>query len=537
MRYGKVSFWILIILFLVLHSAAAQSGGSIAYGETVTGTITDAAPVQAWTFEGQAGDVVTITMDATDLASGGLDSYLQLLDPAGEVLIENDDASATTINAAIADFTLPEDGTYTIHATRFGLETGLATGEYELTLLLVTGGEGGDTGGEGGEVLSDAQPIAYDSPVSGTLTRQNYEDAWTFEGQAGEVISIRMERVNELADLDPFLRLLDNENRELTRNDDAADGLHASEIVGFELPYTGTYTVIATRYGFESGTSAGDYTLEIHPGGQPSDGQTTPTQEPPSDDSGTQVIPGGTIQYGDFVTDTLSGDNLTYQFEGQTDDKVTISVKRHSGNLNPSLQLLDGNGNILAENAEFNGAADARITEATLPTDGTYNIVIGRDTSAAGEFVLHLFSAGSEAQAAPTEAIPPVEALPEVDLSNATYVITLSWQGTADFDLSVVDPNGDTIDYVTPQVASGGIFAGDANAGCVPNMAQPSETIYWESEPPAGIYTIGVAFVFPCADESPVSYTITITRNGEVVETIEDELSEGNFKSYERSLE
>jgi hypothetical protein len=525
-----------MILLVFLSTVFAQAGGSIAYGETVTGNITDAEPVQAWTFEGQAGDVVTITMDATELASGGLDSYLQLLSPAGEILIENDDASATTVNAAIVDFTLPEDGTYTINATRFGLETGLATGEYELTLLLATGG---DTGGDiGGETLPDAQPIAYNSPVSGILTRQNYEDAWTFEGQAGEVITIRMERVNELTDLDPFLRLLDNENRELTRNDDAADGLHASEIVGFELPYTGTYTVIATRYGFESGTSSGDYTLEIRIGGQASDGQTTPpTQDPPPDDGGAEIAPGGTIQYGDFLTGSLSADSVSYQFEGHTNDEVTISVKRQSGDLNPSLQLLDVNGNVLGENAEYNGAADARITEVSLPEDGTYTILIGRDTSASGEFVLHIFSAGDETQATPTEAAPPVEALPELDLSNATYVITLSWQGTADFDLSVIDPNGDTLDYATPQAASGGIFGGDANSGCIPNTTQPSETVYWETEPPAGTYTIGVAFVFPCADESPVSYTVTVIRNGEVIETIEDELSEGNFKSYEQSLE
>ncbi len=116
----------------------STTGGMITYGQTVSGLITDSVFQQDWTFTGQAGDTITITMIDTSEATP-LDSYLLLLDDAGNILIANDDGPAEAVgplNAMIAGFTLPADGTYTIRAARFGQAEGSSTGTYNLTLFL-----------------------------------------------------------------------------------------------------------------------------------------------------------------------------------------------------------------------------------------------------------------------------------------------------------------------------------------------------------------------------------------------------------------
>jgi len=507
------TFAILCLLLFSALSLWAQSGGAISYGEVVNGTISDDDPLQRWTFTGKSGEVVTIRMEASD---SSLDSYLQLLDADDTLLVENDDASNTTIDAMIEAFTLPADGVYTIIATRFGLESGLAEGDYRLTLEQITPG--------GSPTAEEGEPIAYNQRVDGTLNRQNFEDRWVFQGQVGDFVTIRMER-SDNSDLDSFLRLIDNEGRELARNDDGEDGIRSSEIVDFELPYSGTYTIVATRYGFESGTSSGGYELEV---------MSNSTGEMPTEEDFTISDP-VSVRYGDFVQGAISDNQLdVYEFNGRAGELVTISVKRASGDLDPLLGLLDEDFDILIENDNFNGVSDARIVDFELPADGLYTIAVIVEVPSQGDYVLHLFEKNSQPSAAPQPEVEPTQTTePEpLDLSNATLVITLAWEGTADFDLLVRDPNGDVLDYISTETAAGGHFGGDANGGCASASSAPSETAYWEATPPSGSYTIDVAHVFPCEAESPVAFSVEVSLAGEVLETFSGELNEGGLATY-----
>ncbi len=534
------AFTLMITLCLAVI-ALAQTVGTLSYGDTVTGTITNDDPIHEWTFEGAAGDVIHIQMVATNLSDGGLDSYLLLLDAAGDVLAENDDASDLTINAAIEGFELPADGSYTIQATRFGFASGLVTGEYELTLNLADAPED-DSAEE--EPPADGD-FGYDQVVTGTLNRNHVEDAWRFTGTAGEVITVRMERTD--GDLDTFLLLLDDQENELARNDDADNSTSVSEITGFRLPYSGEYTVIATRYGFESGTSGGEYTLVIRTQAEeatPEPESPTPTPTPtlspppPTPSTSPSAFPEEdfpTIRYGDFISEGLStGDEVDfYQFEGQAGDVVTISVKRIGEDINPAVGLLDKDTNILEVNLDFNGPADARIRRYVLPTDDTYIVSVLAQNEVAGSYVLHLF-----AEDIPASSLPPAPSAvpPRVGVSDAELDITLVWDGEADFDLAVTAPDGIRLDYAVTH-AGGGTFGGDANGGCAQPQAQPAESVFWESTAPRGTYQIEVAYVFPCGVVDAVGFTLTIQQNGVILETITGELTEGNFEIYDYTLD
>lgn len=114
------------------YQAELGSATPLLAGEALAGNISQDNKFDVFTFLGQANDVVNISMDNT---SGTLDPTLYLIGPSGGLLIENDDAVVgENTNSLIADFTLPEDGTYIIIATHFGALYGGTTGTYQLTL-------------------------------------------------------------------------------------------------------------------------------------------------------------------------------------------------------------------------------------------------------------------------------------------------------------------------------------------------------------------------------------------------------------------
>jgi hypothetical protein len=106
--------------------------GSIASGQPISGEFTESAQNAAYTFDGRAGDTVTI-----DLRSDEIDPLVRLIGPDGQVLAEDDD-SGGGVQARIADFALPADGTYTIEVDAFrGIDsTRVVLGAFELSLNL-----------------------------------------------------------------------------------------------------------------------------------------------------------------------------------------------------------------------------------------------------------------------------------------------------------------------------------------------------------------------------------------------------------------
>lgn len=98
----------------------------------LSGVLADAIPVQRWVFQGKAGQVLTITMQAQ---SGTLDSLLRVLDSDNTVLDENDDAADSALgqNAQIVGVRLPRDGTYFLDARRFQGE-----GTYSIVIVITS---------------------------------------------------------------------------------------------------------------------------------------------------------------------------------------------------------------------------------------------------------------------------------------------------------------------------------------------------------------------------------------------------------------
>lgn len=143
-----------------LFSDEIANAQPIAIGSTVSGTITNTEPAQAYSFDGTVGTAVTLALQAQ---SGSLDTYLALLGPDGSVVASNDDLGDST-NSGL-EYTLAADGTYTAIATRYALTIGGTEGDYTLSVSTT------------GEVVDDEQIDAGDAtgpvqttpiPVDGT---------------------------------------------------------------------------------------------------------------------------------------------------------------------------------------------------------------------------------------------------------------------------------------------------------------------------------------------------------------------------------
>lgn len=124
----------------------SDSAGDVEEG---SGEITDGYPYEVWEFEAFAGETVTVTMTTT---GGDLVPYVGILTGDQEVVL----AEGGSDNGFVAQvsYTFDQDGTYTIIATREGVDEGFTTGSYHLRLDFSAGA---------------APPAGPDAPLGDTI--------------------------------------------------------------------------------------------------------------------------------------------------------------------------------------------------------------------------------------------------------------------------------------------------------------------------------------------------------------------------------
>lgn len=211
-------------------------------GSPVTGELTAERYANFYQFDGRKDEIVTIRMERAP--GSGLDPLVVLSDSLLAELAADDD-SAGQQNGLINQFVLPRDSVYYVIATRYQREAGTSTGAYRLSLT---------RDGSAFEGVLPAVPrLDYGNATIGRISDETPDVLFAFIGSAGDVITASMLRSD--GDLDPLLRLLDADQRELVSNDDGGGGQNA-RIDRFTLPHTGVYYLQATRYQSPAGGGA-----------------------------------------------------------------------------------------------------------------------------------------------------------------------------------------------------------------------------------------------------------------------------------------
>lgn len=207
-------------------------------------------------------------------------------------------------------------------------------------------------------------PVAFGQVISGTFNNRTPRAIYYFDGLRCEAISVRLRATS--GNLDPVLTVLDNTGRAIATRDDTAGSLEAY-IDLLRLPAAGRYYIVAGRFGYGLGSTAGNYELVIERIGNGS-------------------LSGCALRYGDTAFHRITNDEpeVFYTFQAQAGDIVNVNMRASSGNLDSYLVVADSSGFILAENDDILGSLDAAVEGLFIPADGTYFIIASRYAQQAG---------------------------------------------------------------------------------------------------------------------------------------------------------
>jgi hypothetical protein len=111
------------------------------------------------------------------------------------------------------------------------------------------------------------------------------------------------------------------------------------------------------------------------------------------------------------------------------------------------------------------------------------------------------------------------DSVESADLARGRLDVTLGWNGTSDLDLSVVCPDGRTIDFSTPNNC-GGALDYDRNSSAQTMSSTPIEHITWIEEPLLrGTYKVIVnLYSLRLGAALPVPYRVLVKRGEQVLQ-------------------
>jgi len=344
----------LIVIALLLCYASVQAqddepSTALIYGGRITGIIGTQQPRAAYFFDGLRGEVVSIGLRAT---SGDLDPILLLLDASGRVITKRDDSNGErhiTINA----ITIPQSGRYYVVVGRFGMGLGSTNGNFELDIERI------GVSGESGSALR------YGDSVINNITNMTPQVYYSFRAEQGDIVNITMLRNS--GNLDPYLQVVDSTANVIADNDDLmGSGSLDAGIIGLVIQQSGTYVVVATRYGEAAGTSSGRFILTL--------------QEAENSGLGNAAQTALLITSDAPAEDEINNNNPLkyYQFNGRQDDIITLRLSRTSGSLDAFLILLDANLQEITSDDDSGGGQNAQISSYRIPADGVYYVVATR---------------------------------------------------------------------------------------------------------------------------------------------------------------
>ncbi|MFH7242274.1 MAG: trypsin-like peptidase domain-containing protein [Spirulina sp.] len=264
-----------------------------------------------------------------------------------------------------------------------GIGFAIPTNAVQQFLASVRSGQASTTN-RGGRTDQDPIPLALNgNPVQGQLDSNSnvlpdgsYYTPYSFEGQAGQRITIDM--VSN--DLDAYLILLAPDNEDFfVQDDDSGGNLNAR--LSVQLPYTGTYLILANAYA-EGETGRYQLRLSGNGGNGGNSGGTTTSPQ----GSGSILRQQGSLGPGD---DTLNDGSFyqEYRFQGRAGQTVRISLS--SNVFDTYLILLDEQGNRLGENDDRNPNDTNSELVVTLPRNGFYRVIVNAfDRTGQGAFLL-----------------------------------------------------------------------------------------------------------------------------------------------------
>jgi Big-like domain-containing protein len=339
---------------LTLYDVPPDASAAIVPGGAPV-TVSTAVPGQnaRVTFAGTSGE--RVSLDVSDVTVGTsvcCSTKISILKPDGKTLVG---ATVGTNGGFIDTQTLPSTGTYTILVD----PQSSAGGDATLTLYDVPA-----------DAAGTIVPGGPDVTVSTTVPGQNARV--TFDGVAGQRVSLDVSGVTIGTSLCCGIKVSIVRASGTIIAGPSTFGTLGGFVDTVSLPASGTYTILVDPQGSASGAA----TLTLH--------------AVPADATGT-IVPGGP---GVTVSTTVPGQNARVTFLGVSGQRVSLEISGVS--MGPStccslkVSILKPNGSLLAGPVTA-GTSGGFLDTSTLPTNGTYTIVVDPQGGVTGDASLTLY--------------------------------------------------------------------------------------------------------------------------------------------------
>jgi len=330
-------------------------GAALDLGDSLQGALQPAGDTDAYSLQGAAGQVVSLSLESEDF-----DAFLEL-EYSGEVIALDDDGG-TGYNSLISGFVLPFSGSYRVLVHALGDDE---AGEYQLSALDAT------------------PPVAVNATIvagtkAGEISESGQLQLYPFVLAAAAEVEIELRS----GDFDAYLTLYQgagpadrSPDNLLAEDDDSGAGVDAR--LALPLP-AGSYLIEARP--LISGAT-GAYTLELG-------------SSPLADDEdleGPAEIQAGKINEGRL---SPAGDLDTYRFTGSAGQQLSIGVV--SGDFDPYVELLY-QGEVLAADDDGGEDLNPLIDGFVLPVAGEYLVrVRSYADQGSGAYTVAAESAGGQ---------------------------------------------------------------------------------------------------------------------------------------------
>jgi hypothetical protein len=374
MKHRLLIVLILISLGLLLSGLLfAQDelpDNSLSYGGQIEGTLNNETPRTAYYFDGLRGEVISINLA---VMNGDLDPIITVADSSGNVIASHDDSKGMR-DVHIDALVVPRNGRYFIVVARFGLELGSTAGSFELNVERI------------GVSSNSGSTLRYGDTVINNITNMTPQLYYSFQAKQGDIIDVIMQRNS--GDLDPYIQVVNSQSFVMADNDDIlGSGSLDAAINGLVIETTGTYIIIATRYGETAGVTNGRFILTLREAENSGLGNTVQTAIP--------------INLRDTLEGELSDDHFTkyYAFEARQNDLISVRMNRMQGSLDAFLAIANSNLQELVTDDDDGGGQNAKIEGYLIPADGKYYILATRadrdQGTTSGSYRLELQSLGN----------------------------------------------------------------------------------------------------------------------------------------------
>ncbi len=207
----------------------------------------------------------------------------------------------------------------------------------------------------------------------------------------------------------------------------------------------------------------------------------------------------------------------SYVFDAPAGTRATVSLVSADAPL--GLLISDANGNTVAQALDAAAAGTVQAEGLLLASGGRYFVVVYFAPGSAATASVFDLSLSFDELAAAAEAdiaAPPTEAIPDQVPIAAGIQVSLDWRGSADMNLQVRDPAGETLYWDSRTTSNGGVFGFDANGLCEVISESPVETATWQPGfLPTGSYEILVFYAQVCdASASSVPFSVQVAVDG-----------------------